>query len=72
MQSSMQSSWQNEKGQIECRWSAAHFTADNPLRLEPDAEGHSRYLPPIPHFASHSPFGGAYWFMPIPLMAYFE
>jgi hypothetical protein len=61
----MKSSWQAEKGHLTRRWSEVgppvpynldwmHETSDIP----------SGYLPSLPDFASHSPFGGAFWFEP--------
>jgi hypothetical protein len=69
----MTSSWQTQSGHLECRWSEVgqrvHY--DSPWMQEtPDIP--SGYLPPIPDFASHSPFGGASWFQPNPADRYSE
>jgi hypothetical protein len=32
--------------------------------MEETSNIQSGYLPPVPDFASHSPFGGADWFQP--------
>ena len=61
----MRSSWQTQTGHLECRWSGVsqrvHY--DPPWMLETSGI-QSSYLPPIPDFAGHSPFGGASWFQP--------
>jgi len=33
-------------------------------RMQETSDIQSGYLPPLPDFASHSPFGGASWFEP--------
>jgi hypothetical protein len=59
----MKSSWQTETGHLECRWSAvAQLTPYNPPWMQEASNIHGSYLPPLPDFASHSPFGGATWF----------
>jgi hypothetical protein len=32
--------------------------------MQQASEIQGSYLPPVPDFASHSPFGGATWFLP--------
>ena len=61
----MRSLWQTETGHLACRWSEVgrrvHY---NPRWMEEPSDIQSGYLPPVPDFASHSPFGGAFWFQP--------
>lgn len=61
----MKTSWQTETGQLTLRWSdvGVRVYFDTPLALEASSAQGS-YLPPIPDFASHSPFGGPSWFQP--------
>ena len=59
----MNSSWQTEGGDLACRWAEAGRRVQ--YNLDWMQEGfviQSGYLPPIPDFASHSPFGGPSWF----------
>lgn len=59
----MQSSWQNETGHLVCRWSeAGQRLPYNPRWMQDASDVHGSYLPPVPDFASHSPFGGPSWF----------
>lgn len=59
----MRSSWQTETGHLACRWfEAGQRVPYNPRWIEETSDIQSGYLPPIPDFASHSPFGGAFWF----------
>jgi hypothetical protein len=59
----MRSSWQTETGHLVCRWSEAGQRAPyNPLWMQEASNVQGSYLPPVPDFASHSPFGGATWF----------
>ena len=58
--------WQIEKGRLVLKWS------DSPTRqhyfpswMREVESPPGSYLPPLPDFASHSPFGGAFWFEPI-------
>jgi hypothetical protein len=59
----MRSSWQTETGRLVCSWSAVgqrvHY---NPQWMQDTSNIQRSYLPPVPNFASHSPFGGASWF----------
>jgi len=59
----MRSTWQMERGQLICRWSEGGQRGQyNPLWMQQASDIHGSYLPPVPDFASHSPFGGATWF----------
>jgi hypothetical protein len=55
----MKSSWQTETGQLICRWSdVGQHVEYSPRWMQEASEIQGSYLPPIPDFASHSPFGG--------------
>ncbi len=55
----MKSSWQTETGQLVCRWSDVGQHAQyNPRWMQEASEIQGSYLPPVPNFANHSPFGG--------------
>lgn len=57
----MTSAWQTETGHLACRWSETGQRAQyNPRWIQETSE--SAYVPPVPDFASHSPFAGASWF----------
>jgi hypothetical protein len=61
----MKSSWQSQTGNLACRWSdvAAQRVQYNPPWMQETSDAPSSYLPPLPDFASHSPFGGGEpWF----------
>jgi hypothetical protein len=59
----MRSSWQSETGHLVCRWSeVGRHGQYNPDWMRDATDIRGSYLPPIPDFASHSPFGGATWF----------
>ena len=59
----MKSSWQMESGHIECRWSEVGQRVQyNPSWMRETADVQGGHLPPVPDFASHSPFGGPSWF----------
>jgi hypothetical protein len=61
----MKSSWQTETGHLACHWSEAGQSINNdPRWTQENSEMHSSCLPPVPDFASHSPFGWASWFQP--------
>jgi hypothetical protein len=50
-------------GRQESRDSTANRFVINPRWMEETSDIQSGYLPPVPDFASHSPFGGATsWF----------
>jgi hypothetical protein len=60
----MSSSWQIESGHLACRWSNIGKRDAYDLSWMEIASGvRGSYLPPIPDFATHSPFGGATWFL---------
>ena len=59
----MKSSWQTETGHLACRWSEmGQRLPYNAWWIMETPDVHGSYLPPIPDFASHSPFGGPSWF----------
>lgn len=59
----MRSSWQTKTGHLTCYWSEAGQRVQyHPRWMQETSE--SDYLPPVTDFASHSPFGGATWFLP--------
>jgi hypothetical protein len=54
----MRSSWQVETGHLACRWSeVGQRERYNPLWMQEASNIHGSYLPSVPDFASHSPFG---------------
>lgn len=61
--SAMGSSWQTEAGHLVCRWAEVGRRAQyNPQWMREASDIQGSYLPPVPDFASHSPFGGPSWF----------
>ena len=55
-------SWQTEGGRLTCRWfEVGQHVPYNPPWMQDTSQLQSGYIPPIPDFASHSPFGGASW-----------
>ena len=63
----MKTSWQLETGQLACRWSeVGQRDKYHPRWMQETSEAQSGYLPPLPDFTSHSPFGGVAWFQPNP------
>jgi len=59
----MRSSWQAETGHLACRWSEVGQRVQyDPHWMQEASDKQGGYLPPVPDFASHSPFGGATWF----------
>ena len=58
--------WQTETGHLSCHWSeveSGQHVQYNPRWMQEASDIQSGYLPPVPDFASHSPFGGATsWF----------
>lgn len=61
----MRSSWQTETGHLACRWSeVGQGVQYNPHWMQETLVIQSGYLRPVPDFASHCPFGGAFWFEP--------
>jgi hypothetical protein len=64
----MKSSWQTESGHLACRWSEVGQRVQyDPCWIQETSDVQSGYLPPLPDFASHSPFGGATWFQSYPV-----
>lgn len=60
-------SWKSEAGQLTCHLGdAALHEPYRPEWMQEDSNVPSGYLPPIPDFTSHSPFGGVAWFQPSP------
>ena len=57
-------SWRTETGHLTCRWSEVGQRVPYDLGwMQEMSDIGSGYLPPIPDFASHSPFGGGtLWF----------
>jgi len=62
----MGTSWQSQSGQLTYRWTAIGYDAEFNLQLtRKNPVMQSGYLPELPDFASHSPFGNpASWFAP--------
>jgi hypothetical protein len=59
----MTSDWQTGTGHLACHWSdVGQQIKYDALWMQQASNVRSSYLPPIPDFASHSPFGGAFWF----------
>lgn len=61
----MNSSWQTDAGQLSCHWSQVpgQTKYDAPWMREASNPSGS-YLRPLPDFASHCSFCGAFWFLP--------
>lgn len=60
----MRSSWQTETGHLRCHWVEVGQRVQNPRWMQETSDIQSGYVPPVTDFASHSPFGGATWFVP--------
>jgi hypothetical protein len=61
----MNSSWQTETGNLVCHWSdVGNRSQYNPEWMQGRSDVQGSYLPPLPDFRRHSPFGGALWFQP--------
>jgi hypothetical protein len=59
----MKSSWKNETGHLVCRWSeVGQHVPYHPRWMQEESDIRGSYVPPIPDFASHSPFWGPSWF----------
>jgi hypothetical protein len=59
----MESSWEVQEGHLVCHWSeAGQRVPYNASWMHETTQIHGSYLPPLPDFASHSPFGGPSWF----------
>jgi hypothetical protein len=62
----MNTTWQAESGNLECRWSGlletSRYTPDWPQQttIGPDENVYTS----VPDFAAHSPFGSGEWFVP--------
>ena len=56
--------WTFEGNRILCRWSEVGANIAYASRWMEGTEMSGSFLPPVPDFASHSPFGGATWFAP--------
>ncbi len=64
----MRTIWEAETGSLSCNWSElAESVPQKPGWLQDSSRTQSSHLHPAPDFASHSSFGGATWFYPIPL-----
>ena len=58
----MTSAWQTETGRLAChRSEIGQRVQYNPRWMQETSE--SGYVPPVPDFASRSPFAGASWFL---------
>lgn len=62
-------SWKSEAGHLECRCreearEPGQRVQYNPTWTQQASDVPSGYLEPLTDFASHSPFGGAFWFQP--------
>jgi len=57
-------SWKTQTGKLACRWSEVGQRVQyHPHWMQQASAVPSGYLPPVPDFASHSPFGGGTaWF----------
>lgn len=61
----MSASWRTDTGHLSCRWNeAGTCTPYNPSWMEECGDIRGSYLPPLPDFANHSPFGSPSWFLP--------
>ena len=61
----MNPTWQAQAGHLLCSWSeTGQGIAYNPAWMKQASDIPSGYLHPLPDLASHSPFGGAFWFQP--------
>jgi len=59
--------WQTDEGRLTCRWREVDLRDRyNAPWMQETSHIQSGYLPPVPDFASHSPFGGVSWFQPDP------
>jgi hypothetical protein len=61
----MNRTWLVQAGHLSCSWSETEQrVVYNPRWMKESFDIPSGYLPPIPDFASHCPFCGAFWFQP--------
>jgi hypothetical protein len=59
----IRSLWGMERGCLVCHWSGVGQRVPyNPSWMRDASDAQGSYLPPVPDFASHSPFGGPSWF----------
>ena len=59
----IRSSWVIETGRLVCRWfEVGPRFPYNPRWMQETSDPQGSYLPAVPDFASHSPFGGPSWF----------
>jgi hypothetical protein len=59
----MTARWRAETGKLTCRWNdVGKHSGYDWTWMRDNAEVRGSYLPPVPDFASHSPFGGPDWF----------
>jgi hypothetical protein len=59
----MKIQWQTETEQLACRWAdPGRYVPYTAPWMREASHVPSGYLPPLPDFASHSPFGGPSWF----------
>jgi hypothetical protein len=62
----MRSSWEIEAGTLACRWAdAGRYVEYSAPWMQTSSEIPSAFVPPMPDFASRSPFGGVAWFQPV-------
>ena len=54
--------WQTESGHLVCRWSEVGRRIYSLGWMQETSQVPSGHLTPIQDFASHSPFGGPFWF----------
>jgi hypothetical protein len=59
----MKLTWNTQTDRLACRWSEVGQWVQYDAQWMREASNvPSGYLPPVPDFASHSPFGGPDWF----------
>jgi hypothetical protein len=56
--------WVSSENGIACHWLEVGQRTPYPSQWMEQGQTDGSYLPPLPDFASHSPFGGATWFTP--------
>jgi hypothetical protein len=63
----MTSSWQSETGHLALRWTqVGQDDRYHPTWMLESSEAQGGYIPPLPDFSNHSPFGGVSRFQPDP------
>ena len=60
----MKSAWEANNGKLACCWGEFERRAPYNRSGMDETPQISCYVEPVPDFASHSPFGGADWFLP--------